>query len=124
MSAFSIIVRIVSRSREFWTATKRFNRRGRKGRKENAGKARTGESRNGYRPPSQSLLRRGLDENCCAISEHLGDTLHDLGGVITDADYGVGAQLLGVLQHQREGLFAGALAEIGEQSDVSADQGL
>src|SRR5712692_2690261 len=59
-----------------------------------------------------------------AIGEHLGDALHHFGGVVAHSDNGVGAMFAGVLQQQFECIFARLLAEIRENGDVPADDGL
>src|SRR4029077_5825764 len=59
-----------------------------------------------------------------AVGQHFGNTLHHFGGVVAHADYGVGAVFTGVLQHKFERILAGFLAEVGENGDVAADNGL
>ena len=59
-------------------------------------------------------LLDGLDVDCGAVSEHLGDALHDLGGVVAGADHGVAAQFRCMLQHEVEGLGARLLAQVRE----------
>jgi len=48
------------------------------------------------------------------VGQHLGDAVHDLRGVVARADDGISAHLSGVLQHQVEGVLAGALAHFRE----------
>src|SRR5205814_7981753 len=74
-----------------------------------------------YNPIAWSLL---LHYHRRAIAQHFAHALHDLGGIVAHADYGIGAHLRGVLQHKLEGLFARPFAQFSEQADVAADQGL
>ena len=59
-----------------------------------------------------------------AVTEDLGDALVDFGGVVTDADDGVGALGVGVVDHLAKGLVAGLLAQFGVNGDVAAEQAL
>ena len=59
-----------------------------------------------------------------AVGEDFGDAAHDFVGVVADGDDGVGSELGGVEGHHGEGVLAGLFAELGEEGDVSADQGL
>ena len=52
--------------------------------------------------PSAHLLLHRLHDDGGAVSQDLGDALHDFGGVVTGADYRIGAQFGGMLQHQVE----------------------
>src|ERR1035441_5479094 len=65
-----------------------------------------------------------LDLHGGAVTEDLGDALHDFGGVVTDADDRVGALGIGVGNHVAKGLVAGLLAEFGVNGDVAAEQTL
>ena len=67
---------------------------------------------------------KGFDEDGGAVGEDFGDALHDLVGVVTEADDGVGSLLSGVLGHEDEGVVAGLFAELGVEGDVAADEGL
>jgi hypothetical protein len=59
-----------------------------------------------------------------AVTEDLGDALHDFSRIVADTDYGVASGCGGVLQHAIESVVAGFFAEIGEECDVSADERL
>ena len=50
--------------------------------------------------------------------------LHDFVGVVAEGDDGVGAELGGVEGHHGVGVLAGLFAELGEDGDVAADEGL
>src|SRR4029077_11308408 len=58
------------------------------------------------------------------VSQHLGDALHDLGGVVASADDGVPAQFGGVGQHQVKGFGTSFFAEVGQQRNVAAQNRL
>jgi hypothetical protein len=66
----------------------------------------------------------GLDHHRGPVAEDLGHAIHDLRGVVADADDPVGADLPGVLEHHLERFAAGLLAQLGEQGDVAAGQSL
>src|SRR5215468_6795731 len=93
-------------------------------RKEKAGRARphcahlATVQRNAFGLPDR------LDVDGGAVRQHFGDTLHDFGRIVAGSDDGVATQFGGVLQHEIEGLGACLLAQIREQCDVPADQGL
>src|SRR5467141_4884528 len=76
--------------------------------------------------PTEELGKSGnaLNLDGGAIGKHFGDTLHHLGGVIAHSDDGIGAVFAGVLQHKFKSIFASLLAEVRENGDVSADDGL
>jgi len=59
-----------------------------------------------------------------AIGQNFGDPAHDFGGVVAHAHHGIGAELRGVRKHQVESLAAGLLAELRQDRDVAADDGL
>src|SRR5580704_10126293 len=65
-----------------------------------------------------------LHLNSSAVRQHFGDSLHYFGGVIAHADHCVCAVIGGVLEQQFESIFTSFLAEICEDGDVSADDGL
>jgi hypothetical protein len=69
-----------------------------------------------------ALFRRYDD--CRAVGEHLGDAGRDLGCVEAHADDCIGAHLLGMLEHDVEGLLARLLAQLREERDVAAEQRL
>ena len=71
---------------------------------------------------SNSLL--GLDLDRCSVTKDLSHALHDLGCVVAQADDGVGAQLLRVLQTKLERVLARFLTQLGQNRDVTPDQGL
>ena len=48
----------------------------------------------------------------------------DLRGVVTDADDGVGVELVGVGDHVPKGIVAGVFAHFGVNGDVAAEQAL
>src|SRR5437764_2025647 len=73
-------------------------------------------------PRSSSLFRLDLDRR--SVTKNLGHALHDLGCVIAQADDGVRAQLLRMLQTKLERVLARFLTELGENGDVTPDQGL
>src|SRR5437868_3278207 len=83
-------------------------------------------TRDDHPKPARSLdrLLLLLHYDRRAIAQHFTHALHDLGGIVAHADYGIGAHLRGVLQHKLEGLFARPFAQFSEQADVAADQGL
>src|SRR5262245_7241315 len=70
------------------------------------------------------LRRDWRDDDSSAVAEHLGDALHELRGVVADADHRVRTHLLGMIEHHVEGLGPRPLAELREQRDVAADEGL
>src|SRR5882757_3445747 len=65
-----------------------------------------------------------FDDDGGSVGEDLGDALHDFVGVVTEGDDGVGAELCGVEGHHGVGVLAGLFAELCEERDVAADQGL
>src|SRR5579859_5848494 len=69
-----------------------------------------------------TLTALGLNHYRRTVRQNFGDALHDLGGVIADANDGIGAELSGMLQHQIQRFLARPFAEIGEQRDIAADQ--
>ncbi len=69
-------------------------------------------------------LRDALDLDGGAVGQDLGDALHHFGGVVAHADDSVCSVIAGVLQEKFVGVFASFLAKIGENRDVSADDGL
>src|ERR1039457_988239 len=71
-----------------------------------------------------SSFRDALDFHRGAVGQHFGDTLHDLRGIVTHGDHGVGAERFGVLQHEIEGVVARLLAKFAEERDVAAHDGL
>src|SRR5205807_5182124 len=75
-------------------------------------------------PLGLKLFAPWLDHYGRAISQDLGNALHDLRSVIPHAYHGVGAELGCMLQHQIEGVLAGLFAKLGQQRDVPANQGL
>ncbi len=76
------------------------------------------------RPDVSAAWLVGFDDDCGAVGEDLGDTLHDFVGVVAEGDDAVGAELCGVEGHHGVGVLAGLFAELGEEGDVAADQGL
>ncbi len=66
----------------------------------------------------------GRDDDGRAVTEDLGDALHELGRVVAHADDRVRADVPRVSEHHVERLVAGLLAELGEERDVSADERL
>ncbi len=72
---------------------------------------------------SSAELGNALNLDGCPVREHLGDALHHFGGVIAHADDSVCSVLGGMLEQQSERIFAGLLAEIRGNGDVSADNG-
>ena len=77
-----------------------------------------------FRFGPERLLRSLLDDYRRPIREHLGHTLHEFGGVITRADYGICAQFSGMAQHQVKGVVARLFAQVGQQGDIAPHQGL
>src|SRR5438067_8619516 len=71
-----------------------------------------------------SVSLRGLDDDGRAVREHLGDAAHHFGRVVAHRDDRVRAHVAGVRQQQLVGLLPRVLAELGEQRDVAAGQGL
>ena len=67
---------------------------------------------------------QALDDDGGAVGEDFGDAVHELVGVVADGDDGVGSELSGVEGHHGEGVLAGLFAELGEEGDVAADEGL
>ena len=65
-----------------------------------------------------------MDENRRAVAEDLGDAGHEFGGIVADADDAVGAEGGGMFGHLVVGVHAGAFAEVGEDGDVAAENGL
>ena len=69
---------------------------------------------------SQSLGRcltaLWLDHDRCPVSQNFRDALHDLRGVIADANHGIGAKLPGMLQHQVQRFLARLFAQIGQHA--------
>src|ERR1700687_922080 len=72
----------------------------------------------------QGKLGKTLNLDGGAIGEDFGDTLHHFGGVIAQSDHGVGFVFAGVVHHQFKSIFSSLLAEVGENGDVSTDDGL
>src|ERR1700679_4273950 len=75
------------------------------------------------------MRRRGpflllFDDYCGAVGEDFGDAAHDFVGVVAEGDDGVGSKLGGVQGHHGVGVLAGLLAELGEDGDVTAGEGL
>ena len=64
-----------------------------------------------------------LDHYGGSVTKHLRHPLHDLGRVVSNPDYSVPPVLLGVLQHQLEGLCPGPLAEGDEPLDPPPEDG-
>lgn len=58
------------------------------------------------------MLFLGLDQHCRSIGQDFGDALHDFRGVIAGADYRVGPQVTGVLQHQIESFGSRLFAQV------------
>src|SRR5262249_29886228 len=81
-------------------------------------------------PPPERLLTsvarplERLDDHRRSVSQHFGDAVHYLVGVVAGADDGVRPDLGSVLDHDFKSLAARLLAKLREESDVSADQGL
>src|SRR5215475_16105914 len=81
-------------------------------------------------PPPKRLLTsiarplERLDDHRRSVSQHFGDAVHYLVGVVAGADDGVRPDLGSVLDHDFKSLAARLLAKLREKSDVSADQGL
>src|ERR1035438_1629541 len=59
-----------------------------------------------------------------AVGEYFGDPVHDFGGVVARADYSVGAQFGGVLQHQLERVLTSLFTKTAEERNVASDDGL
>src|SRR6516162_4148829 len=84
------------------------------------------------RPSSQPRRSTSTDQRSAvrlnlyggSVGEHLGDALHYFSGVIAEAHHCVGAMLGGVHQQQFVRFDAGPLAQLGEDGDVAADNGL
>ena len=60
-----------------------------------------------------NLLTFRLHHHGCPVAKDLAHALHDLGGVVANADDGIRPQHRGVFQHEVEGVFAGFLAKVG-----------
>jgi hypothetical protein len=73
---------------------------------------------------SAGLVFRRFNDDGGAIGEDFGDAADDLVGVVADGDDGVGAKLRRVERHHSEGILAGLLAELGEESNVATDESL
>jgi hypothetical protein len=73
---------------------------------------------------SGELVFDGFDEDGGTVGDDFADALHDFSGVVADGDDGVGAELSGVEGHHGVGVLAGFFAELGEDGDVAADEGL
>src|SRR5216684_6700210 len=74
--------------------------------------------------PTPRLRGHAFDLHSGPIGEDFRDSLHYFRSVIAHGDDGVGAVLRGVLQQQLESVFARLFAEIGENRDIAADNGL
>jgi hypothetical protein len=72
----------------------------------------------------RGLVFDGFDDDGGAVGDDFADALHDFSGVVADGNDGVGAELGGVEGHHGEGVLAGFFAELGEDGDVAADEGL
>src|SRR5579859_6024745 len=70
---------------------------------------------------STSLKLDPLYLDCGAVAKHLSDALHDLIGVISHSDYGIGARPLGVRDHQVISLLPGMFGQIGIDGQVAAE---
>ena len=74
-----------------------------------------------------SKLRRRFDrcdDDRGAVTEDFSHATHDLGRVVANPDDRVGALPASVFDHEVERILAGPLAEVGEERDVPADEGL
>ena len=65
-----------------------------------------------------------FDDDGGAVGEDLGDAAHKFVGIVTEGYDGVGSQLGGVESHHCVGVLAGFFAELGEEGDVAAGEGL
>src|SRR5215510_16489615 len=63
-----------------------------------------------------------LDDHGRSISQHFGDAVHYLVGVVAGADDGVRPDLGSVLDHDFKGLAARLLTKLREERDVAADE--
>src|SRR5882757_9817954 len=79
----------------------------------------------GYKLFGYELFRLlPFDDDGGAVGEDFGDAVHEFVGVVAEGDDGVGSELGGVECHHGEGVLAGFFAELGEDGDVAADEGL
>src|SRR6185437_10427377 len=74
--------------------------------------------------PHIVLLSAGLNHYRRAVSQHFRDTLHHFGGIVARSDHRVSAELSGVLQHEVESFGTGLLTQLGQKSDIAAENGL
>src|SRR5262245_64105510 len=63
-----------------------------------------------------------FDDHRRSISQHFGDAVHHLVGVVAGADDGVRPDLGSVLNHDFKSLFTRLLAQLREERDVATDQ--
>lgn len=66
----------------------------------------------------------GFYDDSGSVGDDFVDAVHDFVGVVAEGDDGVGSKLAGVEGHHGEGVLAGFFAELGEDGDVSAENGL
>src|SRR6266481_7999453 len=71
-----------------------------------------------------SLGQMRLDQHGRAVTQNFRHTLHDFGRVVAKPDDRVRAEIARVLQTEFERVLACFLAEIGQDRDVAANQGL
>src|SRR5882724_517358 len=65
-----------------------------------------------------------FDDDGGAVGKNFDNAVHEFVCVVTKGDDSVGAELGGVQGHHGEGVLAGLFAELGEDGDVAADEGL
>jgi hypothetical protein len=77
-----------------------------------------------YDEAGAGLLGRFFHHYRCPVGQHFGNSLLNVIGVVAHPDDGVGAALLGMLDHQLKCLFAGVFAQLGVDGDIATEQGL
>src|SRR5437588_12275338 len=65
-----------------------------------------------------------FDHHRCSVTKNFSYTLHDFGRVIAQPDDGISAELLRMLQTEIKRVLPRFLAEVGQNGDVAANEGL
>ncbi len=65
-----------------------------------------------------------FDHHRCSVTKNFSYTLHDFGRVIAQPDDGISAELVRMLQTEIKRVLPRFLAEVGQNGDVAANEGL
>src|ERR1700686_3660235 len=74
--------------------------------------------------PVSTVLSCRFNNHGCPVGKHFRDALHHFRRVIAGADNRIASDFRRMLQHQIERFGARPLAQIGQQSDIAADNRL